>query len=264
MQRCLPDQQLFDIPEQAREPVPQQVCGGFAMHRRGLILQGDRRVIAAADQSAHPRARVDRVEDGLVDVHLLLQVQIDRAEIGAGAVERRPIQTASAAVRDAARRGIGGGRIRKPDDKWLVHLDLDGRDVVVEQAPGREQQNENQYNENEQHIRTILPHIVTGKRGAFRRESGKPGFYFLCFLIRRQRIIPSQAPIIPANETRAKSTGFIGGLPYRLRFSSLSSNFSDSALRDSGRPFLFSKPVFKSERARSNWPVFSNRMPRWQ
>ncbi len=104
------------------------------MDGSGLILQSDWHVIAATDQPADPGARVDRIENGIVDVYLLLQVQIDCAKIGVRAVEGSPVEATPAAVWNTSGRRICGGGIRKPDDKWLVHLDLDGRDIVVEQA----------------------------------------------------------------------------------------------------------------------------------
>ena len=68
-----------------------------------FIQQCHRRIVSAAHESADPGARVDGVEHSIVDIDLLLDIQIDRADIRVGTVENCPIETTSAAIWDTSR-----------------------------------------------------------------------------------------------------------------------------------------------------------------
>ena len=63
-------------PQKARIPVPQHIRGRLAMHGSRGVEQHHRRVIAPADEAAHPGALVDRHQQRLV--HIRLRLQIDR------------------------------------------------------------------------------------------------------------------------------------------------------------------------------------------
>lgn len=56
-----------------------------------FIEQCNRLEVTAAYKSADPRARVDGVEHRIVEVHLLLHVEIHRAESCIGTIQGRPV-----------------------------------------------------------------------------------------------------------------------------------------------------------------------------
>ena len=58
-------------------PIPQHIPGGFAVNRRGLILQQRGRIVAAADHSAYPGTRIHRRHQDFVNVGLQLQVELN-------------------------------------------------------------------------------------------------------------------------------------------------------------------------------------------
>ena len=72
------------------------------MYGCGLILQRHGREVATADKAADPRTGIDRVEKGIVDVELLLQIELHVVQIRVRSIKRRPIG-ATAAIGDASR-----------------------------------------------------------------------------------------------------------------------------------------------------------------
>ncbi len=127
---------LFDISQQPWEPIPQKIRGGLAMDGGRLILQRHRHEVTAADQSIDPGAGIDGIEHGIVNIHLLLDVEIDRGQVILGTVEGGPVIAATAPVGNASRCRIGGGWIGQGDDERLVDRLLDRGDIFIQQAAG--------------------------------------------------------------------------------------------------------------------------------
>src|SRR5687768_3007304 len=104
------------------------------MNGGGLVLQWHRYKVATAHDPVDPGAPVHSIEDGIVNIKLLLKIQVDRIDIGVRAIERCPIQAASASVWNTSGCRICGGWIGEPNDHWFVDLSLHWKNVVIEQA----------------------------------------------------------------------------------------------------------------------------------
>src|SRR6266540_2871448 len=111
---------LFHYAQHSREPVPQNICGGFSVHRRRLILQCGRRIISAADDAADPWTRVDRIENGFVNICLRLQINSHCAYISIRSAECHPIKTSTTAICNTAASQAGGRWISERENNWFV------------------------------------------------------------------------------------------------------------------------------------------------
>ena len=89
------------------------------MDRSRFILQDGRRIVTAADNAAHPLARVDRCQHSFVHLGLQLQVHGGGSSVRVRGAELCPVQASSFSVYETAiGRAIDRGISHSDDDRF--------------------------------------------------------------------------------------------------------------------------------------------------